>query len=585
MLVKLWRNTRHRRLRDGSPKLFPQVSWFLLFPNNVIYFSSVSVQVDVLCFYEQRPSKPDQGDRNPRVTKLVNVEPELPVRNTQTEFNPTLTIGKVELAVEQNNDGSISTSISKGGYHPFQGYISNVMKNFETSDTDGSDADDSEDANEQLGFDSENELSGTDRLSPTLSSNINKLSIEDAISDDDESDDNGDDIDFADAQLAGVPKEPKFGFCEDDFTINTAELTVSNIRLGATSDSYYMKSYRCFGDYDFRWVDHDIISDFILEMGLPENRLNAYLDYIKEPLLLKDEPEPTFSDIYISETEDEFDGEESEYSDIDEGLREGLDDLISYTLKYNATRNQAYETKGLVTSGRGKNKKLRFDDSLDLDADTKAMLQGKLDSRQRAKSNKKQSKEDYISQENKNSDDLFKKYPYGLHVQNIRDEFEIFLTKNKPTMAFPPFDPHGNKTIAKFAQHYSMKGNKVGKGGKTHIMVEKVKRTKWSKPDYNMIGQLLKQRRVFMRIDVRKPMEERELSERRSGKGKFHIQEGEIVGEDAPEIGKDNIGRRILEKLGWNSGQGLGAHGNEGISEPVMAKVKKNKSGLRHSKE
>lgn len=152
-------------------------------------------------------------------------------------------------------------------------------------------------------------------------------------------------------------------------------------------------------------------------------------------------------------------------------------------------------------------------------------------------------------------------------------------------MAFPPFDPHGNKTIAKFAQHYSMKGNKVGKGGKTHIMVEKVKRTKWSKPDYNMIGQLLKQRRVFMRIDVRKPMEERELSERRSGKGKFHIQEGEIVGEDAPEIGKDNIGRRILEKLGWNSGQGLGAHGNEGISEPVMAKVKKNKSGLRHSKE
>lgn len=55
------------------------------------------------------------------------------------------------------------------------------------------------------------------------------------------------------------------------------------------------------------------------------------------------------------------------------------------------------------------------------------------------------------------------------------------------------------------------------------------------------------------------------------------------MGEDAPEIGTDNIGRRMLEKLGWSRGQGLGAHGNEGISEPIFAKIKKNKSGLRHA--
>ena len=39
----------------------------------------------------------------------------------------------------------------------------------------------------------------------------------------------------------------------------------------------------------------------------------------------------------------------------------------------------------------------------------------------------------------------------------------------------------------------------------------------------------------------------------------------------------------MLEKLGWKSGEGLGIQGNKGISEPIFAKIKKNRSGLRHS--
>lgn len=84
-----------------------------------------------------------------------------------------------------------------------------------------------------------------------------------------------------------------------------------------------------------------------------------------------------------------------------------------------------------------------------------------------------------------------------------------------------------------------------------------------------------------MRIDVARPTE---IHERKgTSKGKFHTVEGEYVGKDAPEIGQENVGRRMLEKLGWVDGEGLGAQGNKGISEPVMAKVKKNKSGLRHT--
>ena len=56
--------------------------------------------------------------------------------------------------------------------------------------------------------------------------------------------------------------------------------------------------------------------------------------------------------------------------------------------------------------------------------------------------------------------------------------------------------------------------------------------------------------------------------------------EGHIVGGDAREIGLDNRGRIMLEKLGWRSGMGLGAEGM-GMKVPIFAVVKSNKSGLQ----
>ena len=179
---------------------------------------------------------------------------------------------------------------------------------------------------------------------------------------------------------------------------------------------------------------------------------------------------------------------------------------------------------------------------------------------------------------------MLKKYPYGLHIQNIKDEFESFLSRNNDRLTFPPLDPHGNKTVMKIAKHYNMKSSKIGKANHTSVVVEKIKKTKWSSPNYSLIDQLMRQRPVFMRIDIRRPREEQAAFERtKTIRGKFHVKEGEIVGQNAPEIGNENIGRRMLEKLGWKSGEGLGIQGNKGISEPIFAKIKKNRSGLRHS--
>jgi hypothetical protein len=56
--------------------------------------------------------------------------------------------------------------------------------------------------------------------------------------------------------------------------------------------------------------------------------------------------------------------------------------------------------------------------------------------------------------------------------------------------------------------------------------------------------------------------------------------DGDIVGGSAPELGIENRGRAMLEKMGWSSGTALGALNNKGILEPVSHVVKTTKAGL-----
>lgn len=56
--------------------------------------------------------------------------------------------------------------------------------------------------------------------------------------------------------------------------------------------------------------------------------------------------------------------------------------------------------------------------------------------------------------------------------------------------------------------------------------------------------------------------------------------DGEVVGHMAPELGIENKGRAMLEKMGWSTGTALGALNNKGIMQPVVHVVKTTKAGL-----
>lgn len=56
--------------------------------------------------------------------------------------------------------------------------------------------------------------------------------------------------------------------------------------------------------------------------------------------------------------------------------------------------------------------------------------------------------------------------------------------------------------------------------------------------------------------------------------------DGDVVGASAPEIGVENKGRAMLEKMGWSMGTALGATNNKGILLPVAHVVKNSRAGL-----
>lgn len=542
-----------------------------------------------------------------------------PQSSGNTEFNPTLSIGHVYLPTTEGQEGEVYTSLPKGKsaakstnldvdksiyelagddedyldynknankdlYQSYNRYISRVMQNL-----NGSDDEDEDDEEEGESFNGANENDVFAELDDDFEEEarfISNIDESDSDNDEDQQSSQAQTVDKFNKLQIQEPdnepedKDPEYGFLPEDYeTFDNSLVDVINIRFGASNNQYFMKSFRLLGSYEFSWVDQELFQDFLLENGLPEHRLNAYFKYIQAQLTPTNEPEEKDYDIEFSDSDSEEEIEEGR-DDFDD---EGLDDLIKYSTKYDGLRDAEFDTKTLKTRGKGRKKELNLDHIAD--DDLRQSLADQYQAQKRNRKDKRKEKESNIAHEHYNSKDLSEKYPYTFHVKDFRHEFEEFLMDSKRNaLTFPPLDPHGNKVVMKFAFLYNMKSRKFGKGRQQHVVAVKNKRTFHSLPDYHSVGLLCKQRPIFNRTDQKRPRVEIEAEEAKSSRrgkpSKAHVKEGDIVGADAPEISTDNIGRRLLEKLGWKSGQGLGAD-NRGIPEPVIAKVKKTKLGLR----
>lgn len=135
-------------------------------------------------------------------------------------------------------------------------------------------------------------------------------------------------------------------------------------------------------------------------------------------------------------------------------------------------------------------------------------------------------------------------------------------------------DKRARKIVHELANSLSLKSQSRGHGKSRFPMLTKTSRTRTF--DSDSIDEV---EALYGRVSIVREMGKLKQSRGSGVKAASYI-DGDIVGASAPEIGVENRGRMMLEKMGWTNGSTLGAINNKGILHPVMHVVKTNKAGL-----
>ncbi|EEB07175.1 R3H and G-patch domain-containing protein [Schizosaccharomyces japonicus yFS275] len=146
----------------------------------------------------------------------------------------------------------------------------------------------------------------------------------------------------------------------------------------------------------------------------------------------------------------------------------------------------------------------------------------------------------------------------------IHKKIKEFLVSDKQEISFPPMPKKLRKDIHNLAYQFALKSSSQGQGQQRFLSLYKTRAT------------------GFIDTTVVQSMEFSSKTTRllRKSASTAKVFEGQIVGENAPEISQGNRGRRLLEGMGWDAGRGLGTAENEGVRSHLQAVVKLSRFGL-----
>jgi hypothetical protein len=149
------------------------------------------------------------------------------------------------------------------------------------------------------------------------------------------------------------------------------------------------------------------------------------------------------------------------------------------------------------------------------------------------------------------------------------------------SLSLTPMDIHARKMVHDLAGKFKLKSKSLGNGDMRRPTVTRTLRTlPYVETTFNQAISRIN-RKYFPRQDLKSKGKrgERRLPDRGNHAAATY-RDGEVVGAAAPELGTENRGRAMLEKMGWSSGTALGATHNKGILLPVTHTMKKSKAGL-----
>lgn len=146
-------------------------------------------------------------------------------------------------------------------------------------------------------------------------------------------------------------------------------------------------------------------------------------------------------------------------------------------------------------------------------------------------------------------------------------------------------DSNAREAIHEICRRLSIKSKSTGAGNQRRPILNRTKRTGMYHEAFFEAAFARSSRKYFHRLDVNTPRGGRgggatKPNGRGISRAAFEYKDGEVVGGSAPELGINNKGRALMEKMGWSAGMALGATDNLGILQPVAHVVKRTKAGL-----
>lgn len=190
----------------------------------------------------------------------------------------------------------------------------------------------------------------------------------------------------------------------------------------------------------------------------------------------------------------------------------------------------------------------------------------------------------------KGKSDLSQKYLQGLTMTQVHEEIRIFLNdESQSSRPFPPMDKRDRKALHNIAHMLNLKSKSVGSGPKRFPVLYKTARTAAYEESYfNRVVSMSS--RSFLKNaqysggngkQGKLPKHAKVWGTRGGGydRAAVSLRNGEVVGANAAEIGRDNIGHKLMEKMGWTKGMALGKDG-EGLLVPVEQVMRSGKAGL-----
>lgn len=146
-------------------------------------------------------------------------------------------------------------------------------------------------------------------------------------------------------------------------------------------------------------------------------------------------------------------------------------------------------------------------------------------------------------------------------------------------------DKRDRKVVHELANAFRLKSKSEGTGPSRYTILRKTQSTgTFNQRTFEAAEASLHQRSFFIRM-AKVSSNKKHTQNKTSGSGSnkysaVSYRDGDVVGAAAPELGADNKGRAMLEKMGWSTGTALGALDNKGILHPVAHIVKTSKAGL-----